>query len=392
MPTFSVPQSGGAVSISSTAGGFTQNSNPYQYYLNSGGSSLQADKYTFTFADGGSFYLTDFSQMGNGPIGSYQSSSGRNVAGIPGTANAGYGSTINVIGGSNSFATYDIYDASTNMRLVDNFQPQLPFTASAFAQPITLFEYSSGSLTVRTPEQNSGFPTTASISSAGTPTYGSPATGYRGGAGSSTPLTFALTVPSSSGVVCFYQGTQITLGSGCSISIEDLSIGDLVQTHKGPLPIKWVAKRTIYRNFISQGKYEDSLPVRIEAGSLGNGIPRADLLVSGPHGIHVDGKIVAASCLVNGLNIYKEKLSLYPDALQYFHLEFEDEVLVVANGVEACSYANEDNRRSFDNYPEFISLHVNADLSVKSYISTSPRNQPSLQGHKMRVKRSWQAA
>ena len=199
-------------------------------------------------------------------------------------------------------------------------------------------------------------------------------------------------VPSSSSVVCFYQGTQIALASGSNISVEDLSIGDLVQTHKGPLPIKWVAKRTICRNFISQDKYEDSLPVRIESGSLGNGIPRADLLVSGSHGIHVDGKIVNAACLVNGLNIYKEKLSLYPDTLKYFHLEFDDEVLVIANGVEACSYANEDNRRSFDNYPEFISLYVNADLSVKSYISRSPRNQPSLQGHKSRVKRSWQAA
>jgi hypothetical protein len=392
MPTFSVPQSGGAVSISSTAGGFTQNSDPYQYYLNSGGSSLQADKYTFTFADGASFYLTDFSQMGNGPVGSHQSSSARNVTGIPSTANTGYGSTINVIGGSNSFATYDIYDASTNTRLADNFQPQIPFAASAFAQPIGLFEYSSGTLTVRTPVQNSGFPTTASIGSAGTPNYGSPVADYRGGAGSATPLSFALTVPSSSSVVCFYQGTQIALDCERTVSVDELRIGDLVRTHKGSLPIKWVAKRTIHRNFISQDKYEESLPVRIEAGSLGMGVPYMDLLVSGPHGIHVDGKIVAASCLVNGLNIYKEKLSLYPDALQYFHLEFEDEVLVVANGVAACSYANEDNRRSFDNYPEFISLYTSADVSVKSYISKSPRNQPSLQGHKMRVKRSWQAA
>jgi len=59
--TFSVPQSGGAISISSTAAGFTQNSIPYQYYLNSGGVNANptTEKFTFTFADGGSFYLTD---------------------------------------------------------------------------------------------------------------------------------------------------------------------------------------------------------------------------------------------------------------------------------------------------------------------------------------------
>lgn len=121
MATYSVPQSGGAISISSTAGGFNQNSNPYQYYLNSGGNSQQASKYTFTFADGGSFYLTDFTQMGAGQFGSYQSSSARNVVGIPSAADTGYGCTINIIEGSNFLATYEIYDATSNTLLANNF-------------------------------------------------------------------------------------------------------------------------------------------------------------------------------------------------------------------------------------------------------------------------------
>ena len=76
---FIVPQSGGAISISSNAGGFNQNNDPNQYYLNSGGGSQQSNTYTFTFADGGSFYLTEFNQFGPGPIGSYKSSSSINV-------------------------------------------------------------------------------------------------------------------------------------------------------------------------------------------------------------------------------------------------------------------------------------------------------------------------
>jgi hypothetical protein len=58
--TFPVQQSGGAITISSTALGFTQIS-ANQYYLNSGGVNTNptTQKFTFTFADGASFYITD---------------------------------------------------------------------------------------------------------------------------------------------------------------------------------------------------------------------------------------------------------------------------------------------------------------------------------------------
>ena len=121
MPAFVVPQSGGPISISSSAAGFTQNSNPYQYYFNSGGvnATPATERFTFTFADGGSFYLTDFARQGF--VGS---TSEINVAGIPSTADAGFTSTINVIGGATFSSTYDIYDATSNALLVDNFRPQ----------------------------------------------------------------------------------------------------------------------------------------------------------------------------------------------------------------------------------------------------------------------------
>jgi hypothetical protein len=207
--TFIVPQSGGAVTVSSTAAGFTQNSNPYQYYLNRDGTSQQSDRFTFTFADGRSFYLTGFNQFG----GFNTSSNLRNVVGIPSTADAGYGSTINVIGGVNFTDTYDIYDATSNALLVDNFQPQVALSANSFLQPIANFEYSSGILTVRTPTQSSGSFKLASIPSTGTPLYDSPVTSYRGGAGSAAPLSFALTnpnPPSPSAPVCFLRNLWAT--------------------------------------------------------------------------------------------------------------------------------------------------------------------------------------
>jgi hypothetical protein len=206
---------------------------------------------------------------------------------------------------------------------------------------------------------------------------------------SANPVTFQLygTAPA----VCFCSGTAIRTPSG-EKEIDEISIGEIVCTSHGELPVKWVAKRTIYRSLTPKEKYEESLPIRIEKGALGELVPNADLLVSGSHGIHVDGRIVAATCLANELSIYKDKASLYPGSIRYFHLEFDDEVLVLANGAEACSYANEGNRRSFDNFPEFVSLYGNGDCSVRSLLSKSPRNNPSLQGHKTRVMRTWQAA
>jgi hypothetical protein len=382
---FIVPQSGGAITISSTAAGFTQNSNPYQYYLNGNGTSQQSDRFTFTFADGRSFYLTGFNQFG----GFNTSSNLRNVVGIPSTADAGYGSTINIIGGVNFADTYDIYDATSNVLLVDNFQPQVTLAANSFLQPIANFGYSSGILTVRTPTQSSGSFKLASIPSTGTPLYDSPATGYRGGAGSATPLSFALSGSSPSTPVCFLIGTLNRMADGTEAPIQELRIGDQIASSEGPVPIKWIAKRTVWKQRVSRSEYRKALPVRIEVGSLGEGIPRKDLLVSRCHGIWVDGRVVNASFLENGINIAQVSEEDYPECIQYYHLEFDEEVLVEANGALACSYVNMNNRRYFDNYPEFISLYCSADLTARSLIRTGPRNRPSLDGHKDRVRRAW---
>ena len=394
MATYSVPKSGGAISISSNAAGFTQNSNPYQYYLNSGGGSQQSNTYTFTFADGGSFYLTEFNQFGPGPIGSYASSSSRNVVGIPSTANDGYGSTINVIGGSNAVATYDIRDATNNTLLVDNFQPQRPFTASDFLQPISQFEYSAGTLTVRTPTTAAApFPSSASINPDGRLNPSTPVNekGYRGGAGSATPLTFKLSgyVPASSSVPCFYQGTLITLASGQNIAVEDLAIGDIIHTHKGTLPLKWLARRKVTKSVRQQ--FPHQLPVVIESGALGVNMPSTDLMVSQGHTILVDGHLICAALLENEINCYRARCEDLPDEYYYFHLEFQDEeVLVLSNGAPTASYVNTQTRMMFDNYQEYIDLYgdLNAEINPLEY--KHRRTAFFLDPYKAVVRRSFQ--
>ena len=384
MATYSVPQSGGAISISSNAAGFTQNSNPYQYYLNDNETSQSSDKFTFTFADGGSFYLTNFSEFAL-----YYSSDTSNVVGIPSTANAGFGSTINVIGGYGYLSTYDIYDATSNTQLVNNFEPQ---GGLGYFEPIANFEYSSGTLTVRTPTDSSGSNNgSATIGSTGTNTNTPTETGYCGGAGSATPLTFKLSgyVPASSSVPCFYQGTLITLASGQTKSVEDLAIGDLIHTHKGPLPLKWLACRKVTKPVRQQ--FPHQLPVVIKSGALGVNMPSTDLMVSEGHTILVYGYLTCAHLLENDINCYRARCEDLPDEYYYFHLEFQDEeVLVLSNGAPTASYVNTQTRMMFDNYQEYIDLYGDLNAEIKPLEYKHRRTVCFLDPYKAVVRRSFQ--
>jgi len=208
------------------------------------------------------------------------------------------------------------------------------------------------------------------------------------GANPTRQLVFSL----SGTPVCFCSGTFVRIADGTEKMINQIGIGDYICTSKGVLPVKWIAKRTIRRSFVQLDAYLQALPVKISAGSIDANIPAIDLYVSDTHGICVDDRIVNASFLINDLNITKTSLGEFPSHVSYYHLEFEEEVFVVANGLKACSYVNIGNRRSFDNYAEFIRLYMNLNSSVRTRISNCARNQPSLIGHKSRIRRSWNAS
>jgi hypothetical protein len=231
----------------------------------------------------------------------------------------------------------------------------------------------------------------AAISNAA-PVSGLDQRGYTRSSSSPSIGAYEFILPSPSAPVCFLIGTLIRMADGSQVPIQELRIGDCIATSKGPLPIKWIAKRTVWKQRASRSEYKKALPVRIQAGSLGDGIPRNDLLVSRCHGMWIDGRVVNAKFLENGVNIDQVSGAEYPDYIQYLHLEFEDEVLVEANGALACSYVNLNNRRYFDNYPEFISRYRCADLTASSVIKSGPRNRPSLKGHKDRTRRGWMSS
>ncbi len=153
-------------------------------------------------------------------------------------------------------------------------------------------------------------------------------------------------------VACLLRGTLVATPDG-EVAVETLSIGDRVTTLEGAAKrIKWIGRRAYGAAFV-RGNMK-IVPVVISADALGPNVPNRDLHVSPDHAIHVDGGLVPAALLVNGLNIRQQ---VETDLVEYFHVEFENPEVILTNGTPTESYVDHGNRRMFQNYQEFLDLY-----------------------------------
>ncbi len=84
-------------------------------------------------------------------------------------------------------------------------------------------------------------------------------------------------------VPCYATGTLIDTPGGPR-AVEDLQVGDLVETlDHGPQPIRWTSSR----DYPLEEVDVDAKPVLIAAGALGKGLPTQDLIVSPQHRMFV---------------------------------------------------------------------------------------------------------
>lgn len=148
-------------------------------------------------------------------------------------------------------------------------------------------------------------------------------------------------------VACYRRGTRIRTERG-EAAIECLSIGDHVTTAIGEERILWVGYRSYSRGLLRGNKAV--LPIRIAAGALEGRSPRRDLWVSPNHALYVDGMLVAARDLVNGLSIVQESAL---DEVTYFHLELAAHAVIFAEGAPAESFVDDGCRDLFDNAADY---------------------------------------
>ena len=152
---------------------------------------------------------------------------------------------------------------------------------------------------------------------------------------------------------CYCRGTLILAEHG-EVRVENLAIGDTVVTVSGQAkPIKWIGRRSYGGRFIAGNPRV--LPIVVRAGALAPEIPVRDLWLSPGHALLLDGVLIPAEHLVNGLTILRASPV---DQVEYFHLEFEGHEVILAEGAPAESYVECDNRQGFQNAHEFAALYL----------------------------------
>jgi hypothetical protein len=151
---------------------------------------------------------------------------------------------------------------------------------------------------------------------------------------------------------CYCRGTLILTEKG-EVPVEELEIGDFVVTVSGACrAIKWIGKRGYSGRFVWGRK--DILPICIKAGALDGNVPLRDLWISPHHAMYIDGILIEARDLVNGISIYQ---CAHVDSVEYFHIELDSHDVILAEGAWSETFLDDDNRTMFHNVNEYKKLH-----------------------------------
>lgn len=146
---------------------------------------------------------------------------------------------------------------------------------------------------------------------------------------------------------CFLGQTMIATPEG-EKAVSELTIGDMVLSKDGvAMPVRWIGRRKVSTMFADPLR---ALPVRIQAGALGDGLPKRDLLISPDHALLLDGVLANAGALVNGQTITREEIK--EESFIYYHIEVDDHALILAEGSPAETFIDHVERMAFDNWAE----------------------------------------
>jgi hypothetical protein len=153
---------------------------------------------------------------------------------------------------------------------------------------------------------------------------------------------------------CFLQGTRVLTPHG-EVPIEELTIGSLVVTLNGPLPVKWIGRRT-FKKVMASSWHPGVAPIRVARFALDDQYPLRDLYLSPEHSLFVDGALIPVKYLVNGRSIAPAAMDDRA-ALEYFHIELETHEVVFAEGAAAETLQVTTDREAFANFIEHERLY-----------------------------------
>lgn len=188
-----------------------------------------------------------------------------------------------------------------------------------------------------------------------------------------------LAMPDASGegtliidIACYRRGARIATARG-EVAVEDLSVGDTVLTAGGGTrPIRWIGSRRV-----ECSRHPDPRavwPVRIAAHAFGENQPRRDLWVSPGHNLFVNGALIPAIALANGVTLAQ----VPDDSVAYYHVELDAHDILLAENLPAESFLDCGNRSAFANsdgpvalFPDFA--RTRPGESCHPVCATGPR-------------------
>jgi hypothetical protein len=153
---------------------------------------------------------------------------------------------------------------------------------------------------------------------------------------------------------CFLTGTRILTPRG-EVSVEELAIGDLVDTLNGPLPVKWIGRRKFTKGASSRW-HASVAPIQVARFALDDQYPHRDLYLSPRHSLFVDGVLIPVKHLVNGKSVVRADMD-DREVIEYFHIELETHEVVFAEGAPAETLLVADGREDFANFVEYERLY-----------------------------------
>jgi len=152
---------------------------------------------------------------------------------------------------------------------------------------------------------------------------------------------------------CLLKGTKISTPSGDRL-VQDLRIGDEVQTLAGRKTIKWIG----YNKFTKEeGRaWQDSvMPIRVARFAIDDHTPHCDLYLSPWHCIFLNQALIPVMYLINEATIAQGTPSEL-SALEYYHVELDTHEVIYAEGALTESYDGT-NRDNFSNFIQYERLY-----------------------------------
>ena len=164
-------------------------------------------------------------------------------------------------------------------------------------------------------------------------------------------VSFSATADGGLEVNCFLSGTRIATPSG-DVVIEELRLGDIVQTPDGAMPIRWIGRRRI--NARRHPRPQAVRPIRIRANAFGPGEPRADLFLSPDHAMLFEDVLIPVKYLRDDMTVCATAI----DDIDYYHIELHAHAVVLAEGLLVETYLETGSRGAFSNHSGAIDLHA----------------------------------